>query len=566
MEFELKFLKLHLHISNIIKKEKVFIFYAVLYILLGTFSNLFFLGDYGLIPLRDIDELAFHVSVDHSFEALKDFNFAKVFKNNDYVYGNIFWLFWTIVLTPFKFFESHSEIQTIVLLIPRMFSLIFVISTIFLWNKICDLLTNVQIGNTHKIVRNLFFFSIPTLSYSATKFHPNSMLLLTSALALYFSVKLFKLNTHIFNLNQLIFLSSLFTALTISIKINGIIVFPLILYFVFSTLLNFPKKLLFKWILYFISFTYIFMSPLLLLDLYFDFRRSYIYLILTSGKAIASGQTVNTGLIDILFNIFNVYLFNIFLILIVLALLIFSLYLNSNRVDIFILKLYTSGLVTIVFFIFISTISDLSGALYVSPILFILVLPLHNYGILFISRSIIAIFLIASLFNYSVSLNLYSFNFTSLSNSKLASLFYIPLKKYSNPGLALEKNYYALKEKKLFSEFDSKSILIDYRAVIPVNPLNSNYSFSYIFNNELLYLPQVLNFDYDYIVLSNQSKNYKFILHQNSCLNDNLLFGDSFNLCRLYYLLNSSNLCNDDYCYKKIYSDQIIVLRKTVFG
>jgi hypothetical protein len=529
-------------------------------------SNLFFLGDYGLIPLRDIDELAFHTSVDNSFKALKDFNLTKVFKNNDYVYGNIFWLFWTIILAPLKFFDSYSEIQSMIMFIPRMFSLIFVISTIFLWNKICDLLIRMQIGNTHKFVRNLFFFSIPTLSYSATKFHPNSMLLLTSALALYFSIKLFKLNFHLFNLDQLIFLSSLFTALTISIKINGIIIFPFILYFVCSALLSFPKKLLFNWILYFTFLTYFFMSPLLLFDLYFDFRRSYIYLILTSGKAIASGQTVDTSLIDILFTIFNVYLFNIFLILIILALLIFSLYFNYNQFDSFTLKLYTTGFVTIVFFIFISNISNFSGALYVSPMLFILALPLRNYNRFFISRSIVAIFLIGSLINYSISLNFYSLNFGSLSYSNLASFFYIPLKKYSSPNRALEKNYFALKEQRIFSEFNSKSILIDYRAVIPVNPLNSNYSFSYIFDNDLQFLTQILNFEYDYIVLSNQSKNYKFIFHQNSCLNDDLLFGDSFNLCRLYYLLYSSNLCNDDYCYKKIFSDQVIVLRKTVFG
>jgi hypothetical protein len=112
------------------------------------------------------------------------------------------------------------------------------------------------------------------------------------------------------------------------------------------------------------------------------------------------------------------------------TLLIFSLYFNSNHVDSFILKLYTWSLVLIVFFIFISNISDLSGALYVSPMLFIFALPLHNYRRFFISRSIVAIFIVGSLFNYSVSLNLYSFNFTSLSNSKLASLFYIPLKKY----------------------------------------------------------------------------------------------------------------------------------------
>lgn len=549
-----------------IKKEKVFLFFAVIYILLGTFSNLYFLGNYGLIPLRDIDELAFHVSIDNSFESLKDFNLAKILKNNDYVYGNIFWLFWTIFLTPLKFFEFNSVIQSVILLIPRMFSLVFVVSAIFLWNKICDLLTNGQIGNTHKFVRNLFFFSIPTLSYSATKFHPNSMLLLASALALYFSVKLFKLNTHLFNLNQLIFLSSFFSALTISIKINGIIVVPFVFYFALSTLLNFPKKLFFKWIFYFILFTYIFMSPLLLIDLYSDFRRSYIYLILTSGKAIASGQTADISFIDVVLNIFNVYLFNIYLIFLVLALFIFGRYFNFNRVNIFILKLYTLGLVTILFFIFISNISDLTGALYVSPMLFVLGLPLHNYRTVLVSRSIVVIFLIGSVFNYSVSLNLHSFNLTNFSNSKLTSLFYFPHKKYSSPILALENNYRTLKEQKVFSEFESKSILIDYRAVIPVNPLNSNYSFSYMFNNELVVLNQILNFDYDYIVLSNQSKNYKFILHQNSCLNDDLLFGDSFNLCRLYYLLNSSNLCNDDYCYKKIFSDQVIVLRKTVFG
>jgi hypothetical protein len=108
----------------------------------------------------------------------------------------------------------------------------------------------------------------------------------------------------------------------------------------------------------------------------------------------------------------------------------------------------------------------------------------------------------------------------------------------------------------------AKSILVDYRALIPLNPLTTDANFVYTFDNEDRYINNLLNLEYDRVILSNKSLGQKKLQVDPSCTSNKT--PTEFNLCNLRRILLLENMCNGPYCYKVVYFDtSIYILKKS---
>jgi hypothetical protein len=72
-----------------------------------SYENIFFANSFKFVPLREVNELAFQISIREFYVDLVNLNFSSLFRSNDYGYGFIFWSIYGFFVTPF-YFLLHS--------------------------------------------------------------------------------------------------------------------------------------------------------------------------------------------------------------------------------------------------------------------------------------------------------------------------------------------------------------------------------------------------------------------------------------------------------------------------
>jgi hypothetical protein len=133
-------------------------------------------------------------------------------------------------------------------------------------------------------------------------------------------------------------------------------------------------------------------------------------------------------------------------------------------------------------------------------------------------------------------------------------------------SLEESSSFSKIRSRDLFDSPNFGDVLVDFRSMVPINPLTSKFNFTYSFDNENLYIPKILDFQYVFLITSNESKASSLLREFPEC--NLLLNDDEFNLCNLQRILISNNLCNDMFCYRRIYSDDFvyIFIKENIFG
>ncbi len=221
-------------ISAVLKNSTTLIYLAgltaIFFILFG--ENYVLSDDYSLLPLREIDDSAFQMSLRRIHEDLQEGKLRRLFMTNDYGYGAIFWFsHGVITFVPYLLSSDHY-----VILLPRLLSLFFAFASLFFIYKIARLYTD----KIYLCVAAALIYALqPEFAFMSLRFHTHAQLLFFSILGMYLLLRssdfasLFKWSIVSF-------------ACAIATKMNAIILLPgvaLYLYLISQlSILDFIKK------------------------------------------------------------------------------------------------------------------------------------------------------------------------------------------------------------------------------------------------------------------------------------------------------------------------------------
>ena len=559
---------------SFLKNNTILILLFSAFFIFYTYENIFFANSFKFIPLREVNELAFQISMREFYLDLVNLNIFSLLRSNDYGYGFIFWTIYGLLVSPFYFLlinfpnlNYFSVFEKLIIFLPRELSLIFTIIGLIKWTRILNLISKNRILVITSF--SVILLSSPLISYSATNLHTTSLLFLFSSYFFSFFVKLFSSTASI---KSDFFKMTLFLVLAIAVKLNGILLLP----FYFSVIIILFKRngsrivnILGARFLVIPLILNMSLSPLVLYDLINSGNSNFIDEVTgqLGNKLTPIGLSFSTrfiyGIDGYIFSKFNLFVLFCFL-------LLYFMYVTTNKLikdkdfKIFILIAF-NFFFSYSLLVFVVRDSSFSLSNYAMPIypflLVLLVLSLSFFPprlmnfvlILFTSTNLILNY---SNFYYRNSNEVDSRNlpirpinyFQSLGTSSKFILEYDAFLKFKNTGIGDLQS--------------AKSILLDYRALIPINPLTTDANFVYTFDNEDRYINNLLNLEYDRVILSNKSLGQKKLQVDPSCTS--FKNPTEFNLCNLRRILLLENMCNGPYCYKVVYFDtSVYILKKS---
>jgi hypothetical protein len=580
LKFRLSSFSVECYINRLISlmKTDFNLFFILFFVLFYSYENLFFLSSYEFVPLREVNELAFQISLRDFYWDLKSGSLSSLLRSGDYAYGFIFWAIYGFVLTPFylvlDYFPSlnyFNIVEKLIIFIPRELSLLLTTFGLIKWMAI------VKVISKSKILLFTFctiLFTSPIISYSSTTLHTTSLLFFLGSFFFSYFFKIYY--SSVFKKSDFFYLT-LYLALAISVKLSGFVFLPFYFSIVFIALKRNQynlAKLLGPKFLFIPLIMNLSISPLVIYDFFILDNSNFINNVTgqLGNKSLPIESTLFFrlfhGLHGYIFSSINVFIFIAFL-TVFLCLIPMRTYLHLNEIKLSEIKLFfllsSNFFFTYGLFAYAINLSSFQLSNYAMPIYPILIILLVLSLTLFSRRIVSTVLILFTILN--VTFNFSNFFYINSKTIDPRNLSIRPINYFqslaSGPSFVLEYNSFnRIKDLGIGDLQKSNSILIDYRALIPVNPLTIDADFLYTFDDEDQYIPRLLSLEFDHVILSNSSKGARIFKDDPLCTS--LANTVDFNLCNLRRILLSENMCNDTDCYTVVFSDgSIHILKKS---
>lgn len=206
---------------NIAKSSYLLLTALVLFAIYLFIQNFLF-SSFDLLGLREIDDVAFQLSLFAIHDEIKKFHLDKLLLMNDYGYGWIFWFPQAILTFPLYLIKESFGIEWPLIVLPRQISLIFSFASLYLIYKSLSIYTK---NGWTKCSAILLYASSPVFGYYALRFHPTAQVNFFCCLAFYMVAK------DEFVTRKSLKYIAVISALAVATKLNGILILPIILLF-----------------------------------------------------------------------------------------------------------------------------------------------------------------------------------------------------------------------------------------------------------------------------------------------------------------------------------------------
>lgn len=489
-------------------------------VIIGFFiQNSFFLS-FDYLYFRSVDDYAFHQVLRSIHISILNFDFFKLFQQNQYGYGWLFWITYGLITFPF-FLMTKFGVDWPLIWVARNLSVLFILGSSIIIYK---LYRYYDFNYIICCIIILFFITFPITIYISTDFK-----------SIAFSVFLTNLSLYLLIVGKNIRYGLIAFAAAGGVKLNCLIVAPLVFYYIlenysFKLFGNFSKFIyfLFGFVFFLIVFTNpaLFLSPFKnnLLTNYMDLMNFYINNV---SANYSKSRDYSSVLLHVISSFTNFYLY--------IVIFIFSPFILFLKTGIkTFLPFFLFHTLSLLFLIFSITMGELYIALYFLPFAALWFFPFYltnsqNYQII-----AIAVFALHVIFNFQIISN----NFFKSSSQY-----------FSNSFNSMTTKIESIRE--IIKKPDSiTNYLIDYNfhPIYPdlKFPKANNYFF---YDNLYSFLKTDLIFDH--IVISKKSNEFKECSAQ--------LFNENSHKCYLMSQLFYENKFNKKF-YDISYSDDDVTI------
>jgi hypothetical protein len=475
-------------------EKNILIFICSTLFLLLFFQNLILSSSYEIMGIRDIDDVAFHHILNKNFPDLVHFKIDRLIKINDYGYGNIFWLTYSILTLPFLLLAKLSpSLEFLAIASPREIALIFGFLSVFIFYKILGFFFKSEFS---KLIVTLIFVSFPVFAWLTMKFGTGTFLMFLSLSTFYLTLK-YQNNLNKKNIAKI----ATCAAACCATKLNGFFLMPVIILIIANRLRyqihreNMALSWTFVW--RFIIFWTLFTLPALFLS---PFKPQYLTKFLETIGHFSSTTSSSSGLnlttteyfrLGILDNFVSLPIF-IILGLVTITKIIFT-FKNKEKFGSDFLVFTTTILVTLLYLTHNIKLEPKFIANYFSAVSFLILLPLCLFENQkkFQKPFLLMIFLLHIFLSGTNIKNQYFQHFQSLNSSKTQELLKTQKQMERIVG---NKNSY---NKPIYA-------LADYRAIFAISNLREGIYSAGSFENSNTLLDFAPN-GFDYIVLHQDS-------------------------------------------------------------
>lgn len=190
-------------------------------------ENFVFSSGFSILAFREIDDLAFQVSIRKAHLAIMEGNVKQLFYLNDYAYGWVYWFFMSIVTLPSFLLDHYFSIEWPLIVTPRQVSLVFTLASLIVIRKIVRLLGGNEVIAALVV---LAYILQPQIGYFSLRFGTVSAVSFFCILSVFFTLKVESFKD--LNFYRMIVALSVAGA----IKLSGLLISPVILLILFSKL------------------------------------------------------------------------------------------------------------------------------------------------------------------------------------------------------------------------------------------------------------------------------------------------------------------------------------------
>lgn len=474
-------------------------------IIFGFFIQNSFFISFDYLYFRSVDDYAFHQVLRSIHNSILNFDFFKLFQQNQYGYGWLFWITYGLITFPF-FLMTKFGVDWPLIWMARNLSVLFILGSSILIYKLY------RFYNFNYIICCiiiLFFITFPITINISTDFKSIALTVFLTNLSLYFLI-----------VRKNIKYALIAFAAASGVKLNCLIVAPLIFYYILETysfklLANFSKFFYFVFVFVFFLITFtnpaLFLSPFKnsLLTNYIDLMNFYINNV---SSDYSNSRDYSSLLLHVIPSFTNVYLFA-FIFIFSPLILFFKIGLKTF------LPFFLFHTLSLLFLIFSITMGELYIALYFLPFTALWFFPFYLANTLNYQIIAIVVFALHVILNFqNISNNFFKSSSLYFSNS------------FNSMTTKIESIRSIIKKPESITNY-----LIDYN----FNPIYPDLKFP-MANNYFFYdnLYIFLNADliFDHIVISKKSKEFKEcsvqLINENShkCyLMSQLLYENKFN-------------------------------------
>lgn len=174
----------------------------------------------GNLIFREVDDLAFQISVQHLRNEIVLGHWGTALSSIDYGYGNIYWLPISVATFPLEYLRIHFGLDWPLLVFPRQLSLGFAVATIFVLRK-----TALRIGATPRLaaIVVLVYVLFPFVGYFSMRFGTVSEIVFFASLSILLAIRYWQ------GASKTWFWAILALAIGVAIKLTAVFVAPVVL-------------------------------------------------------------------------------------------------------------------------------------------------------------------------------------------------------------------------------------------------------------------------------------------------------------------------------------------------
>ncbi len=191
------------------------------------FENFIFSSQLAYLSFREVDDLAFQYSIRQVHLNMLSGSITKLLIINDYAYGWIFWIAMSIISFPLFLLSYFGGIDWPLIVLPRQISLLLAVFCLLILRKILKRFGLPEWGCAGAV---LMFVLLPFTGYFSMRFGTVNAVMFFAMLSFYLAIRGCRLNY--------CGLIGIAIALAIAgaIKPTGLLITPLIIFFVYKRL------------------------------------------------------------------------------------------------------------------------------------------------------------------------------------------------------------------------------------------------------------------------------------------------------------------------------------------
>lgn len=182
-------------------------------------ENFVFSADFSLLGFREVDDVAFQVTLRKAHQTIHEGHLGKLFSLNDYAYGWVFWAPLVIATYPLFLISQWFAVDWPLIVFPRQVSLLFTVMSLVVMRRTLKQLAVPEWGCASGV---LMLALLPTTGYFSMRFGTVNAVAFFSLLTVYLAIRQEP------DIKRQVMQTSLSLAIAGGIKLSGLLIAPLV--------------------------------------------------------------------------------------------------------------------------------------------------------------------------------------------------------------------------------------------------------------------------------------------------------------------------------------------------